>query len=82
MKALTFLAKNQKLFNATPMGKQQTPHLSNHFYSACSVINKPKPNNQWPATTMTTGLKVGKTGASLAPHSRVRVDGAIVPKTS
>jgi len=57
-----------------------------NFYSACSVINKPNPNRQWPTATMMTSLKADKIGASVAPGkkhcNRVRVDGATVPKTS
>jgi len=62
------------------------PTRATNFHSTCSVINKPEPNSQWPATTMTTGTKVGKTGASVAPGknhcSGVRVDGAIVPSSN
>jgi len=65
--ALTFLAKNQQLSNAMPMGKQQMSPLEQPILFRSFGRQQTQSKQPIASTTMITSLEGGEMGASVAP---------------
>jgi len=73
--ALTFGLKSTVVQCHANCKAADAPTPATNFCSACSVINKPNPNTQWPAATMMTSLKADEMGASVTPGTKTLQQG-------